>query len=499
LSYQPYSEQCGVAALFEAVELATLFRYCVISAMMKIRTYPHFDPALSVSEANALVSDPLLVRKHAFFPFISYPDAWTKYAAKGVNGKRKSRPIMYASRRDSCVYSHYGSLLSQAYERELASRSIGHAVLAYRRIPKRGSKGNKSNINFADDAFSEILRIGDCLVYTLDISKFFETLSHVRLKRIWMQILGLKTMPPDHYRVFRNVTRYATVNREDLYQSLGFIGKKSKGTRQATGYLVKRVPLQICSGKDFRQKVVPLITTNTANCGIPQGCPISDVLANLYLLEFDTQMVDQIAKVGGSYRRYSDDILMIVPGHADDSDSRLAQIRALLNAHGDNLAIQQAKTTVHRFSRSAGADSAKCQHLSGSAGKNGLEYLGFRFDGRKVFIRDSTRSRLQRKMTFAVNAAVRRLCSSNPSRGRSELKRLFDAFDANVVLSQFYKVRDFEKVARVPDKWTFWTYLIRAQKAFGSKGKAIAGQVRSFRRSISHKAGQLIDKYTAIP
>lgn len=467
--------------------------------MMKIRTYPHFDAALTESEATTLVSDPRLVEEHAFFPFIEYSESWTKYRKKGQKRKTKSRPIMYAARRDSCIYSHYRGLLIKAYERELATRGIEQAVLAYRRIPKDNSKGNKSNIHFANDAFSEVSKLGDCLVYTFDISKFFESLSHTRLKQLWIKILGLKVLPPDHHRVFRNVTRYASVNREALYKALGFIGQKPVGTRQVIGYLVKRVPLQVCSGKIFREKVVPLIKTNRKNYGIPQGSPISDVLANLYLLEFDTQVADEIAKVGGSYRRYSDDILLIVPGHAEDVAARQTQIESLLKASGDKLMIQQAKTTVHKFSRLNGADLLKCELLSGNAGKNGLEYLGFRFDGRKVFIRDSTRSRLQRKLTFAVSAAVRRLMRKNPGKGRAQLKALFGANDANFVLAQFYKVRDFESVAKMPSGWTFWTYLIRAQEAFGAKGKSIAGQVRNFRRSISYKAGKLIDKRTAIP
>lgn len=464
--------------------------------MVKIKTYPHFDPALTDSDATALVSDPLLVCKHAFFPFIEYSERWTKFAAKGTKGKSKSRPIMYAARRDSCIYSYYRGLLSEAYEKELASRGIQHSVLAYRRIPRSNSRGNKSNIHFANDVFSEILTLGDCLVYTLDISKFFESLSHSYLKRLWTKILGFKSMPADHYQVFRNVTRYASVNRETLYKALGFIGQKSMGTRQVIGYLVKRVPLHLCSGRIFREKLLSLVKTNRTSYGIPQGSPISDVLANLYLLEFDTQMVYQLAKVGGTYRRYSDDILLIVPDHGDDFVARLAQVEVQLKACGDKLKIQQAKTTAHKFSRIDGADFSKCQLLSGSTGKNGLEYLGFRFDGRKAFVRDSTRSRLQRKMTFAVNAAVRRLYRANPGKGRAELKRLFDV---NAVLTQFYKVRDFESVAATPSRWTFWTYLIRAQEVFGSKGKPIVGQVRNFRRSISYKADRLIDKCTVIP
>lgn len=464
--------------------------------MFKIKTYPHFDAALMEAEATALVSDPVKVAKHAFHPFIEYPERWTKFCVKGAKGKVKTRPIMYASRRDSCIYAHYRLKLGEAYEGLLADRGLGASVTAYRRIPRGGAKGNKNNIHFAADVFSEISALGNCLVYTLDISKFFENIDHTKLKHLWMTVMGFRTMPSDHFRVFRSVTRYASVRREMLYRSLGFIGSRSIGPRQAVGYLVKRVRLQVCSGKVFRAKVQQLISWNTNDHGIPQGSPISDVLANLYMVDFDTQMVDQISKIGGTYRRYSDDILLIVPGHTDDFIARLASIEALLLSCGGDLKIQTSKSTVHKFSLSGPGGSLVCRRVHGNAGRNGLEYLGFRFDGSRVYIRDSTRSRLQRKMTFAVNAAVRSLIKANPTMGRSALKSIFKA---DLVLQKFYKVRNFETVSSIPKKWTFWTYVMRAQEVFGIIGRPIERQFRNFRRSIAHKADCLIDKYVIRP
>lgn len=464
--------------------------------MFKIRTYPHFDAALTEEDAEALVSDPTRIGKHAFHPFIEYPERWTKFSAKGLKGKVKARPIMYASRRDGCIYAHYRSMLSAAYESELMGRSLSTAVIAYRRIPRSGSRGNKCNIHFAAEAFSEISVLGDCLVYALDISKFFENINHRKLKQLWMQIMGFQTMPLDHYRVFRSITRYASVRREMLYRALGFIGPKSVGTRRVIGYLVNRVPLQVCSGKDFREKIERLISWNPNSHGIPQGSPISDVLANLYMLEFDTVIAQEMSKIGGTYRRYSDDILLIVPGHTDDYHARLAGVEALFTGCGSSLQIQPSKSTVHKFSSLQHCTLQGCQRIHGNSGKNGLEYLGFRFDGSRVYIRDSTRSRLQRKMTFAVNTAVRSLHLANPGMGRAALK---NQFNPDLVVHKFYKVRDFETVASIPKKWTFWTYTTRAQEVFGSMGKPIARQLRNFRRSVSHKAASLIDKCVNLP
>jgi hypothetical protein len=463
--------------------------------MLKIRTYPHFDADLSLADAEALVTDPAAVAAHAFHPFIEFSESWTKFAAKGISGKPKSRPIKYASRRDSCIYSHYRASLIDAYEAELSKREIGHAVLAYRRLAKSDGRGHKCNVHFAHDVFSTISSLESSLVYTLDISKFFESLDHRTIKRRWMQLIGVRTMPADHYCVFRSITRYAAVNRERLYTELKFIGTKSKGNTKTTGYLVKRVPLQVCSANDFRNRVVPLIYTNTFDHGIPQGCPMSDVLANIYMLDFDTAMVDEVTKLGGFYYRYSDDILLVIPGLTDDHSQRLKWVETTLAASGEKLSIQAMKSTVHKFFHN-GSHGMDCVRVHGTAGRNGLEYLGFRFDGKRVYIRDSTRSRLQRKMTYAVNGAVRKLDRENPGSGRAQLKKLFKPSN---VLRQFYKIRDFETVADMPSKWTFWTYVIKAQGVFGAGNSPIRRQVRNFRRSIISKAEKEIDKLTKIP
>src|SRR5699024_4663739 len=48
--------------------------------------------------------------------------------------------------------------------------------------------------------------------------------------------------------------------------------------------------------------------------GIPQGLALSSILANIYLLEFDKKIIQELVKKKGFfYRRYSDDILICCP------------------------------------------------------------------------------------------------------------------------------------------------------------------------------------------
>ena len=77
----------------------------------------------------------------------------------------------------------------------------------------------------------------------------------------------------------------------------------------------KKTRKQIRSFVDFRDKVRKnaLIISNKANFGIPQGSPISALLSNIYMLNFDIEMKDYVATLGGEYFRYCDDMLFIVP------------------------------------------------------------------------------------------------------------------------------------------------------------------------------------------
>jgi hypothetical protein len=127
---------------------------------------------------------------------------------------------------------------------------------------------------------------------------------------------------------------------EEAYKALGYIGEiKLQNGRTRTGYLVKRkdFPKQICSGKQFRDKLASKTKQHSESFGIPQGSPISDLLANIYLVDFDCEIQSLVSSVGGVYRRYSDDILIILPGLSTDWQKMVLKVEGVLHATAPNL------------------------------------------------------------------------------------------------------------------------------------------------------------------
>ncbi|AML50735.1 hypothetical protein RC74_05045 [Falsihalocynthiibacter arcticus] len=91
---------------------------------------------------------------------------------------------------------------------------------------------------------------------------------------------------------------------------------------------------------------------------------------------------------GGVYMRYSDDILLIIP--AEDGVAEEAEKLAIaeIKKSGSKLIIKQEKTCIAEFQKSK--SGLMFSHIKGLQGHNGFEYLGFQYDGKFVYVRDST-------------------------------------------------------------------------------------------------------------
>lgn len=355
----------------------------------KKRAYLHFDSPPTSDSAKALVEAPSKVARHAFYPFLGFTITTPK-VQKGTQGefirKDKKRPIKLAAHLDAAIYAHYGSILSEFYEAEVKKRGLGRCVIAFRRAGPRG----RNNISFADEVFEFIRSNRPCMAICLDIEKFFDRLDHAILKARWGSTLGVDRLTPDHFNVFRSLSNFSWVDRDAAFRAVGISpnNPKPKGLNRS----------RICNPDIFRKKIrgSRLIWSNPEHNrqrGIPQGAPMSALLSNLYMLEFDTTMEAAVSACGGLYRRYCDDIMVVVPATASESIEALAitEISKL------KLSINNEKTTRAMFPQEA--------NLPAQDGKR-IQYLGFDYDGLRKLIRASSLGRYYGKMRRGVRLAL---------------------------------------------------------------------------------------------
>lgn len=366
----------------------------------KPRKYLHFDRPLGQKPAFDYVSSPQKVATHSFYPFITYTSVILKYRLDNDRGifvkNPKPRPISYSAHLDSHIYAYYCFLLSELYEQELARRGLHTSVLAFRSIDA------KSNIHFAHDAFTEIKARGECCVLAFDVEKFFDRLDHARLKGAWAKLLGVEKLPADHFAVFRAITKSSSVDKVALYSKLGISIHNPRVEDK-----------RLCSPRQFRDEVRDggLLAINQESRGIPQGSPISALLSNIYMLEFDLSLLSKLFVDEAVFYRYCDDILIICDLEKEDEifDFVDAKIR------GMGLSLQHKKTEVRQFRFDA-------------AGKlrsdKPVHYLGFSFDGQREHIRSSSITRYYKKLRKRIWVSKKAMDRCNELRaGRGELPR----------------------------------------------------------------------------
>jgi hypothetical protein len=342
---------------------------------IKPRTYLHFDPPLSDRRRKEFSVTPEQVVRHSFLPFIGFDQVERRIDFESQpfwDIRKKTRAIRYASHNDSAIHSYYCDDLNKYYEDELNRIGISECVLAYR-------AGVGSNINFAKDLFDEVKARGQCVVACYDVSKFFDSLYHEHLEFAILNVTKREHLSKDWIKIFRRITQYEWANSRDIRKIIG------RSTQ----------PNRVCSIQQFRKYVRPIIQRNDSCFGIPQGSPLSGTLANVYMLSFDTRLSKLVRELGGSYRRYSDDIAIVLPT-AEHLESVEAALHANLGIY--HLKLNSGKSTVTYFFEASGYQS-----FDGSL----LQYLGFTYDGSRILLRSSSLSRFFSRMKAGIRVSVR--------------------------------------------------------------------------------------------
>lgn len=369
------------------------------------KTNPQFDKPMKTDNAEKFaVSFRKGEVQHSFHPLIHFNINKRKSYIDEKDGKRKyknkQRPIYYSSHKDNYIYAYTAHELSDNYEKLLLDNNLSNSILAYR---KQDIK--KNNIDYAKDAFDNIDKMKNCLVIALDIESFFDNLDHKQLKKAWIKVYG-DTLPKSHYKVFKAITKYSYVHKEEVLNALGL--NKSK-----------KLPFPLCDNDEFAKKIrtnkkeTSLIKNNPNNYGIPQGTAISAFLSNIYMLEFDIKIKKYIESLNGTYRRYSDDILFIVPiSSGTDTSHVLSEIlnhtENTLNSTDNKLSISDKKTVVSLFKNGILDNKVSFKIDNKEFKSDIIQYLGFTYNGSKILLRDSTLARYWQRTKKEIRRSIAR-------------------------------------------------------------------------------------------
>lgn len=355
----------------------------------KVRNYLHIDSPLDITDNKifARVTDIISnISNHQFLPFIKRAETVIRYrSVKGGPAQRrqKTRPIMYASHIDSHIYSYYNYYLLNIYDDLLEKEGLSENVIAYRKIEIDSSGRGKSNINFAKEVFDHLKSRGGGVVVTQDIEGFFDNIDHSILKEKLCELIGQERLSPELFKVFKSLTSYRYIEHEDFHNRKF---QKRLNKNRYTAY----------------KALQPYLHENKKKKAIPQGSPISGMLANLSLLDFDRGIKSNFPDV--FYRRYSDDLVFVCD--PSQKDGLLAFIEAEISKA--ILTINATKSYISYFVREG--DDLLCEGVTdgkGNAkGRGYVDYLGFEFDGRKVFLRKNTIKKLRRKELLRAENGV---------------------------------------------------------------------------------------------
>lgn len=346
----------------------------------KLRTYQHIDGALDLDNEETfqrVVKVIENIKKHQFLPFIKREEIKIRFRKNKegeVRRSRKLRPIMYASHIDAHIYSYYNFILQEKYEKYLRNLNLSRNVTAYRKIKIEETDKGKSNIHFAKDVFDHIQKQAECVVITQDIEGFFDNLNHIILKKNICKVNGTKKLDESFYKVFRSLTAYRYIEYSD------FIDKKLKRKTKNNKYAIYNT-------------LKGLVYENKTNIAIPQGSPISGLLANIYLLDFDFDIRVSFPDV--FYRRYSDDLVFICKEEQKDSlllfiDNKIKEAKLRINA-GKSFITYFKKINGDLVCEKVtdGLDEQKSRYY--------VDYLGLEFNGGSILLRKNTIQKLKRK------------------------------------------------------------------------------------------------------
>ncbi len=429
---------------------------------LKEKGYTHLSPSLDIGNNWSIIEKKITNKKYietyAFYPLIhtvlsdrkfkkGNPNKFTTEKRKHTHYRintlhpvknSKERPLHYASHMDALVYGYYAEKLKEKYENLLANEPLqNEAVIAYRKIETfNGSGIGKSNIHFAKECFEEIKsrtkNNNEVAVLAIDLKSFFSTLDHKILKNQWTSILNESELPKDHYKVFKACTNFNYVLLDDLRIKNEQTNRKAPFDESKLAQIRKTKGFRCFfnSNEDFRSYIkegkLPIYSNpfckkiengKTVKKGIPQGLPISAVLANLYLYNFDLEIVNKWVKPSNVYyRRYSDDIFIV----CEKTLCNKIEIDIIQLIEQYKIELSKEKTEKFIFKNIEKTNRLECFRVTteGKEISSAMSYLGFEFRGYHTGIKSTNLAKYYRKIIATVKRKSKRtikLIEQNPN------------------------------------------------------------------------------------
>lgn len=322
------------------------------------KTYSHFDYPISVAKQEALIKcwmSPSAVKKHCFAPMISF-----NIKHKKTDGKiqtTKLRPIQLASHKDALLYRLYGYLLREKYESYLKKTNLLSVPQAYRQ--------KHSSISATKKAFDDIASTSNAWIIKGDFSHFFDSLNHKLLLNNVRKILtgsSESKLPDDWYHVLRSLLRYRNISKHTFQKFLKDFYTQASGKSRFSFF-----NHQLKEGK--------IVLSSHNRVGVPEGTALSAVLANVYLINFDQWLLKVVTKHSGTYYRYSDDFIIILPNSNQNIVTNLTRQIIKKSNESLRLTIKPEKTKTFHYTNNQIYAKSRCSCLV---------WLGFSFDGSHV-------------------------------------------------------------------------------------------------------------------
>ncbi|MBQ8678519.1 MAG: hypothetical protein IJ530_02025 [Treponema sp.] len=451
-----------------AVDLSCVCFFMKIKEIFKAKSYSHLDYKKDIKTLEKNIKDPKWIAKHGFLPLIHITLRIKKREGHLKPFIFKNREIFYSSHTDSYIYQYYADLVEKKYEAFLVKNDFSNVPTAYR------SLNGKCNIDFAKEAFDFIKQQKDAIVFVTDFHSFFDSLNHKILKQNLCKILGTKKhLSDDNYAVYKSLTKACYFDLEDIA-----IHKNVTRKSLQRGKRIPQILLKPDVMRDFKKEHLKfysdLIGSNEK--GIPQGTSVSAVYANVYMIDFDKQMSDYVNSVNGFYRRYSDDIICIVPFSEKDSlDFIFEKLR-------QNIDIEISSKKTKRFHISNGKIVDCISKANESDDKRLLiEYLGFSFDGNRILLKDGTLNKYYKKLDNRLYLMKKLYTEKGKIVGKKHFYKYYSH------LGEASRIRYIKKYPSEKNTYkhsNFFSYVNKASKIMNSP--SIRHQVRRHWKHINN-------------